>query len=59
MAVVIILFVGLFLWGVIIVAIDYFAQRRQREEAKRRETDTRWVAQEAEWWLRHHDPHHH
>lgn len=45
---------GLFLWGVVIVAVDYFAQRRQREEAERRATDTRWVADEAEWWLRHH-----
>jgi transposase len=54
MVLVVVLTGGLFLWGVVIVAVDFFAQRHQREEAKRRATDTRWVAQEAEWWLRHH-----
>lgn len=45
---------ALLVWGVAMISVDFFAQRRIRNEAKSRDTDFASVADEAEWWLRHH-----
>lgn len=54
MIAVVLMAAALLIWGVAIVSVDYFAQRRIRKEAEDRETDFGSVGDEAEWWLRHH-----